>query len=186
MHESRRTRPMAMENHARRLRDFKRSAVTMSPPKFKLRLGSQHHLMLSGTAHDHAVHQATFSCRLLLRSVALQASTTGHFKYQQLRDFITTMLEIVASLRGTCKLASSTDEAFSIRVSVADTGHIVTEVKIAAPYSNVSDAVCWSAHTRFQTSWNEYYHPIDVVCMDVPNLVGIPGHSPTVEGRTKR
>lgn len=154
---------------------------TLTMPKFKFRLGSQPFLTLSGKRYRSGFQLDTFNCQLSLRYGSLQASGKGNFTSSDLQLFVNSLVEIVRSLRGECELTPSAGGTFSIRVAVANTGKLVTDVKIATLTSEALDAVGWSTHVRFHTPWDEYYHPVDVDCLNVKSLKGLAHHTPSVE-----
>ena len=158
----------------------------MTIPKFKLRLGSEQHLKLSGKRYLNDYLPDTYNCRLSLRCGPLQASGSGDFTTVELSRFVTSILDIVKTLRGECLLAPAKVGSFTIAIAVANTGKLVTDVRIQTLTSDALDAVGWNAHARFETNWECFYHPIDVDCLGVPDLDGRPGHIPVIDGRTKR
>jgi hypothetical protein len=153
----------------------------MPLPKFRIRLGSQEHLTLSGKRYIPDYRPDTYNCRLSLRCGPLQASGTADFTSTQLRGFVNSVIGIVAQLRGDCILAPIRVGTFSIHVSVSNTAQIVTRIEITRLTSGSNDAIGWNATAQFQTPWDEYYHPIDVDSLDVAQLKGLAGHIPTIE-----
>ena len=158
----------------------------MALPKFKIRLGSQQHLTLSGKRYVNDYRPDTYNCRLSLRCGPLQASGTGDFTAADLRLFVNSVVEIIGSLHGECALAPAKIGTFSIHIRVGNTGKIVTDVKVTTLTSDSLDAAGSNTHARFQTPWDEYYNPIGVDCLNVAHLTGLAGHTPSIEGRTKR
>lgn len=158
----------------------------MAIPKFKFRLGSQQHLTLSGKRYVGDYRPDTYNCRLSLRCGPLQASGTGDFTTSDLQSFVDSVIDVVRSLQGGCALTPTKGGTFSLHVSVGNTGMIVTDVAITTLTTDAFDAVGWNTHARFQTPWNEYYNPVDVEGLDVAQLKGLAGHTPSIEGRTKR
>lgn len=158
----------------------------MALPKFRITLGSQQHLKLSGKRYIGDYRPDTYNCRLSLRCGPLQASGTGDFTTSDLQLFVNSLLEVVSSLRGRCELVPTKVGTFSIHIGVASTGMIVTDVKITTLTSDSLDAVGWNTHARFQTPWDEYYNPVDVECLDVAHLKGTVGHAPSIESKTRR
>ena len=154
--------------------------------KFKMRLGSQQHLMLSGKRYVRDYLPDTYNCRVSLRCGPLRASGAGDFTTLQLQTFVDSLIHIVRDLRGECELVPMKIGSFSIHISVCNTGAIVTDVKITTLTSDSLDATGWNANARFQTPWAEFYNPIDVECLDVLELKMRDGHTPTIEGRTNK
>ena len=142
--------------------------------------------MLSGERYNRDYRPDTYNCRLSLRCGPLQASGIGDFTTSDLQMFVNSVVEIVSCLRGECALVPAKVGTFSIHIGVANTGMIVTDVKITTLTSDSLEAVGWNTHARFQAPWDQYYNPVDVECLDVARLKGLAGHAPTIEGRTKR
>src|SRR5262245_41394763 len=99
LHPSRRRVRFAMDRSFRRLGERWRSALKMAIPKFKIRLGSQQHLTLSGKRYVNHYRPDTYNCRLSLRCGPLQSSGVGDFDAAELRSFVNSMLEIIKCLR---------------------------------------------------------------------------------------
>ena len=158
----------------------------MALPKFKIRLGSQQHLTLSGKRYVDDYRPDTYNCRLALRCGALQVSGVGDFAESDLRSFVNSLVEIIGCLRGECELVPAKVGTFSIHIRVGNTGKIVTDVKVTTLTSDSLDGVGWNTHARFQTPWDQYYNPTDVECLSVAHLKGLAAHTPSIEGRTKR
>lgn len=158
----------------------------MTIPKFNLRLGSEQYLKLSGKRYINNCIPDTFNCRLSLRCGPLQASGSGDFTKVELYRFVTSVLEIVKTRRGMSVLSPSKVGSFTIAIEVANTGKLVTDVRIKTLTSHAMDAMGWNTHARFETNWEHFYNPVDVECLGVPVLGGLPGHIPAIDGRTKR
>lgn len=158
----------------------------MATSKFRFRLGSEQHLKLSGKLYGGAYRPDTYNCRLSLRSGSLQASAAGDFTANELERFISSIVDIVKSLHGECVLAPAEVGAFTIKVAVGATGKLVTDVKVTTLTAISTDALGWNTHARFETNWQEYYHPVDLECLNVPSLEGPAGHIPTINRRIER
>ncbi|MHB8865760.1 MAG: hypothetical protein ACYC6N_25560 [Pirellulaceae bacterium] len=154
----------------------------MPLPSFKLRLGSQQHLLLSGKRYVSSYLPDTYNCRISLRCGPLQVSGTGDFAAEDLRYFVNSVVNVISCLYGECVLAPAKKGSFSIHIRVGNTGKIVTDVKVTTLTSDSLDAVGWNTHARFQTPWDEYYNPIEVDCLGVHRLRGMRGHKPSIDG----
>ena len=142
----------------------------MPPLKFKLRLGAQQHVKVSGKQYVSSYAADTFNCRVTLRCDALQASGNSDFTRAQLESFVDSLVHIVSELQGTCELVPSKCGNASLHVAVTDTGAIATDVKFTKLTSSATAQTGWNAAARFHCDWGTYYDPIDVTCLNVPSI----------------
>lgn len=158
----------------------------MPPPKFKLRLGAQQHLLLSGKQYTSRYEDDAFSCRLTLKCNALQA--TGHSKFTraQIESFLSSLVHLVRDLKGTCELVPNKCGSVSVRVAVTDTGAIATDVVFPGLSSTAIAHTGWNVAARFHCEWPYYYNPVDIACLDVPSLTLRSGHIPAIESSKDR
>lgn len=149
--------------------------IRMKVPKFKFRLGTRQHLRLSGKQYSPGLADEIFNCRLSLRCDALQATGYSYFSKAQLQTFLTSLVHVVRDLKGTCELVPSKYGAVSIRVGVTDTGAIATFVEFTNLTSRAIHHTGWNATACFHCDWQHYCNPVDVACLDLPQLTMKPG-----------
>lgn len=156
-------------------------ASMMIPVKFKMRLGGQQHIVISGKRFVSSCSDAAFHCRLTLRCGALQASGHSDFTCEQLQSFILALAQMVRDLTGHCELIPSECGSVSLRVGVTDTGAIATDVEFKTLTSSAIAHTGWNAAARFHCGWATYYNPIDVACLNVPVVRMTDGHIPIIQ-----